>query len=199
MIDPSSFAYIHRAIRAAYESRAAILSTAMEIAEAEAADPAERTTVDAAAISDEIDAAAAAALQDQVTWPSETDSDRLDRAFAALEQSHVIARQDFTCCQSCGHAEIWDEVGDEDDVWRGYVFFHSQDTDRAIDGGGLYLGYGSATGEQAATTAIGDDVVAALRAVGLSVTWDGSLNSRIRVEPFEWRRRLDPEDFPAGS
>jgi hypothetical protein len=78
------------------------------------------------------------------------------------------------------------------------VFFHSQDTDRAIDGGGLYLGYGSATGEQAATTAIGDDVVAALRAVGLSVTWDGSLNSRIRVEPFEWRRRLDHEDFPAG-
>src|SRR5215469_4841948 len=76
------------------------------------------------------------AREEQISWPVPTDCDRLDRAFAALERSGVVARQNFTCCQNCGHAEIDDEIGEASKQRRivGYTFYHFQDTERAAEG-----------------------------------------------------------------
>src|SRR5262245_23929207 len=46
----------------------------------------------------------------QRDWVGPTDCDRLDAAFADLEGQGIVARQNFTCCQTCGHYEIWEEV-----------------------------------------------------------------------------------------
>lgn len=51
-----------------------------------------------------------------------------------------MARQNFTCCQTCGLAEIDDEievVRAEGRPVRGYAFFHQQDTAGAVEGGSL--------------------------------------------------------------
>jgi hypothetical protein len=58
----------------------------------------------------ETDKAFAEQLDVQGQWPSVTDCDRLDQAFADLDGSGIVARQNFTCCQNCGHAEIGDEI-----------------------------------------------------------------------------------------
>ena len=42
-------------------------------------------------------------------WPALTDHDRLEQAFAALETQGVVCRQNFTCCGTCGVAEIGDD------------------------------------------------------------------------------------------
>ncbi|MEH6698729.1 MAG: hypothetical protein V7672_08520 [Brevundimonas sp.] len=124
-------------------------------------------------------------------WPEVTDCDRLDAAFAALEASGVIARQNFTCCGTCGAYEIGGELEDarsQGRPARGYAFYHQQDTERGIEGEGLYLNYGACEEGEDAAVAIGHEIVAALKAKGLSPDWDGRIEQRIGV-PLDWKRR----------
>lgn len=126
----------------------------------------------------------------QATWPAVTDVDRLDRAFEDLQSAGIVCRQNFTCCTNCGSSEIWDEieqVRDEGVPVRGYAFFHMQDTDRAAEGGGLYLAYGAAA-QGADAVAIGHEIVASLRKHGLAPEWDGTVATRISV-PMDWKKR----------
>lgn len=124
-------------------------------------------------------------------WDENTDCDRLDAAFAALEEDGIVARQNFTCCGTCGATEIWDEIEaarDEGESVQGYAFFHMQDTESAVEGHGLYLNYGACEEGEAAAIAIGHRIVAALEAQGLATTWDGQLEQRIAVA-LEWKKR----------
>lgn len=126
-------------------------------------------------------------------WPEWTDCDRLDAAFAALEAEGVIARQHFTCCGTCGSAEIWDEIAAVEESGgpaSGYAFYHVQDTDRAVDGEGVYLNYGACEEGEEAALAIGRQIVTQIEAHGLRTDWDGSWGHRIKVE-LEWKRRRD--------
>ncbi|MFI9008770.1 DUF6891 domain-containing protein [Actinosynnema sp. NPDC053489] len=142
---------------------------------------------------------------EQAGWPATTDVDRLLAAFAALDRGGIVARADFTCCQTCGHAEIGAEAAGPA---RGYVFFHRQDTEGAVARGRLWLAFGSFAGSAgpgaadpaaadpapadlaAADEAVGREVVAALAAGGLPVEWNGSVRTRIEVGPITWRKRL---------
>ncbi|MFJ6670352.1 DUF6891 domain-containing protein [Actinosynnema sp. NPDC091369] len=122
---------------------------------------------------------------EQRGWPAGTDVDRLFEVFDALDRGGITARADFTCCQTCGHAEIGDEAGEGA---RGYVFFHRQDTERAVADGQVWLAYGSLG--DVADEAVGHEVVAALTAGGLPVEWNGSARTRIKVGPIAWQKRL---------
>ncbi|KOG39191.1 DUF6891 domain-containing protein [Streptomyces resistomycificus] len=128
-------------------------------------------------------------VEQQEAWSGPTDPDRLERAFAALEGEGVVAREDFTCCRSCGMAEIGAEADGRDGV-RGFVFFHQQGTRAAAEGHGLSLYYGGFDDSEATTTAVGHQVVAALTAAGLSARWDGDPAKAIDVTPLNWRKRL---------
>lgn len=126
-------------------------------------------------------------VAEQAAWQGETDPERLTRAFTALQEAGITARENFTCCRSCGQAEIGAESADDA---RGFVYFHSQCTDSAAAGRGLTLLYGGFDGSPATTAAIGHEVVAALDAVGLRTDWDGDPERAITVTPLDWRRRL---------
>lgn len=135
--------------------------------------------------------ALAAHAQAQSAWPAETDCDRLDAAFAALERDGVVARQHFTCCGTCGLAEIDRELaaaGTKTGPVRGYTFYHWQDTEAAVDGYGLCLYYGACVEGEAPALAIGREIVAALEGHGLKPEWDGSWDRRIEL-PLDWKRR----------
>lgn len=128
---------------------------------------------------------------EQAGWQAVTDCDRLDAAFAALEREGVVCRQNFSCCGACGAAEIWDEMAAAEERGRavvGYAFFHMQDTEAAVEGGGLYLSYGAVEAGPDAAEAVGRAVVDALEAKGLDPLWDGEWTHRIFV-PLRWQRR----------
>ncbi|HSH04805.1 MAG TPA: hypothetical protein VLL52_19995 [Anaerolineae bacterium] len=123
-------------------------------------------------------------------WVTATDCDRLDIAFAELNQIGIVARQHFTCCQTCGHYEIDDEVrgaAKRQEV-LGYVFYHQQDTASAVERGYLYLAFGAVVDAPQQVKLVGERVVQALRDVGLSVKWEGDINRRIRVA-LQWEKR----------
>jgi hypothetical protein len=133
----------------------------------------------------------AAQLVEQATWPALTDCDRLDAAFTALEGEGIICRQNFSCCGTCGSAEIWDEIAGAQEAGRparGYAFYHVQDTESAVEGYGLYLNYGAVEEGEAAALAVANEVVARLERHGLRVSWDGRWSRRIGVS-LDWKRR----------
>lgn len=130
-------------------------------------------------------------LQEQTKWIEETDCDKLDKAFDELEKQGIVSRQNFTCCQTCGHAEIWEEIeqAKQDSEVSGYVFYHWQDTERVVEEGLLYLAYGAIEASDEDAKEVAQKVVDTLRGHGLKVDWNGSLDKRICVEDIKWRRR----------
>ncbi|NEC09645.1 hypothetical protein [Streptomyces sp. SID7909] len=127
-------------------------------------------------------------VAEQRGWADEvTDPDRLERAFARLDRSGITARENFTCCRSCGMSEIG-AAGREDA--RGFVFFHGQGAEHAAAGHGLALYYGGFQDSPERTAAVGREVAAALGEAGLTVEWDGSPDKAIELTGLDWRKRL---------
>ncbi|MFF5259330.1 DUF6891 domain-containing protein [Actinomadura viridis] len=148
----------------------------------------------------------AAYREEQRGWDGDlVDAERLLAAFRDLDLSGIVARADFTCCHSCGTAEIAGEVPGGAPV-AGYVFCHRQDVDAAARGEGLFLSYGTFD-EEGDPAEIGRRTVEALRGRGLTVEWDGEVTTRIQL-PLVWRRRRYahlarspgvPEETPADA
>ena len=183
--------YVREAVRAGFLPADEIAGRACEIMED---DPALRPHADRFAAEE-----LAAHAVEAAGWPAVTDCDRLDAAFAALEETGIVARQDFSCCGNCGSAEIDDEMEAAAAAGarpvRGYCFYHMQDTARVVDGGGLSFNYGPRWEEGLTdadyaprAVAVGKEVAAALAAAGLEVDWNGRLDRRIGVA-LEWCRR----------
>ncbi len=137
-----------------------------------------------------VDAALNRFRDEMDSWPVETDCDRLTQAFEQLEEEgRIVAREDFSCCQSCGRSEIGDDVEDLS-VFHGFVFYHNQDTDGAVEGGSLFLAFGTFKDEgDAAAIRIGRKICDVLAAHELETEWNGSNKTRIIVH-LDWKRRL---------
>ncbi len=145
-------------------------------------------------------------LLEQASWPAVTDFDRLQAAVSTLEDSGVVVRQNFTCCGTCASHEIWEEIVEQVERGRainGYAYFHMQDTDRAVEGGGLCFGYGAvgspddgyrAPNEPEASVAVGHRIQEALEKQGLRTEWSGTIERRVAVA-LDWKRRLPAEDL----
>lgn len=138
---------------------------------------------------------------DQRNWPAVTDCDRLRAAFCTLADAGFIARHHYSCCQSCGVFEIGIELDDAAlrcEQKRAYVFYHVQDTESAVDGYGIMLAYGSASGEQQDCAAVGREIVVAIQEQGLDVQWSGDVAERIHVL-MDWKHRWPPRKSDAIS
>jgi hypothetical protein len=127
------------------------------------------------------------------TWPDVTDCDRLDTAFAALNERGVIALQNAGMTQSDGHSDFRQAYDDHHNKSSivGYCFYHGQDLERAVRGGGLYFAFGPVDPKEEETTGveIGNMVREELERVGFAVEWDGTFANRIRVPRILWQRR----------
>jgi hypothetical protein len=142
---------------------------------------------------------------DMRSWHRVTDCDRLDAAFEELNARGVMARHNWWCCRNCGRSAMPDEFQRLDGEWEGrpiigYAFYHNQDTERAVEGGGIYLGYGSCESAdteaayEARSVEVARMAVDALERHGLKVTWDGTYDTCPRIDLL-WQRRARPERF----
>ncbi|MCX4246396.1 DUF6891 domain-containing protein [Paraliomyxa miuraensis] len=125
------------------------------------------------------------------SWTEPTVNDHLDAAFVALRRQGIVALQDAGYTMSDG----WEDVHEVRDriprAWGG-VFFHRQDVERAVEGGGLLLAFGAfATGDdhESESLRLATQTCEVLAAHDIATEWNGTLKQRIRVLPFEWRKR----------
>lgn len=127
----------------------------------------------------------------QAEWSAATDCDRLDKAFARLNDMGIVARQHWTCCHNCGLAEIWDEINGpllDEDV-QGYAFYTQHDTETAYFHKHLSIMYASLGDDLENFAAVGHIVVNILREAGLTVEWNGDPKKLIEVVNLDWKRR----------
>lgn len=127
----------------------------------------------------------------EATWTETTHNDRIDAAFAELRSKGIVALQDAGYTMSDGWEDVHDARARVGDAW-GATFFHRQDVERAVDGGGLMLAYGAfVRGEQhePESLRVAQLVCDVLAAHGVPTTWDGTIRQRVHVSPFEWRKR----------
>lgn len=135
---------------------------------------------------------------------------RTRAAFDELNANGVIARADFTCCGTCASAEIGDER-DDSRHWRGFVYFHSQDTDRLIEDGATYIGYGAFEPEdfdEDAYNRLSDDakrdlyfgdvvrmldevVFPIVRRHGIEPEWNRDLGTRVLLTNADWYEPIE--------
>ncbi|MEJ3745597.1 hypothetical protein WEI85_20185 [Actinomycetes bacterium KLBMP 9797] len=127
-----------------------------------------------------------ARVRQQAQWAGQEVRTNLDLAFDDLNAAGIVARQDFTCCGTCGAAEIEDEA-DDSRHWRGYVFYHQQDTPGLADEGSVYLSYGVFPPDSMDVREfVNTEVVPRLTARGLDVEWNTDLGTRILVRGAQW-------------
>jgi hypothetical protein len=130
--------------------------------------------------------------QAEKTWPSVTDCDRLDQAFAALDRAGIIALHNAGYTLSDGTSDVseaYRERGGKSSGISGYCFYHGQDVERAVAGQGLDLAFGDIDGDAAKGVEIGRRIVAELTRQGLTVEWNGAIETRLFIPGFDWRRR----------
>jgi hypothetical protein len=124
----------------------------------------------------------------QAGWTGSTLNDAIDRAFAELNERGIVALQDAGSTMSAGWEDAREAKSSRDDA-RGAVFYHRQDLERAVDGGGLLLAYGAFTDDDQQTLAVAHEIRTVLENHGVPVEWNGSEHDRLRIPPFEWRKR----------
>jgi hypothetical protein len=127
-------------------------------------------------------------------WPSETDCDRLGKAFRELTLLGIVSVENAGYTMDEGwedYRQAVDDSGWERDAVRGGCFYHGQDLERAVLGYGIDLAFGSTKGGDEADVAIGREIVEVIAKHGFSPTWNGTPEQRISF-PINWQRRCGP-------
>lgn len=109
-------------------------------------------------------------------------------AFKELRKEGILARANFTCCQTCGGYDLGvkaDAINKKKlGACKGWVFWHRQDNDRWDEDGTLTIAYTGADYKKkviATTLDIGVALFKALEKQGLKIDWCGSDDKRITV------------------
>lgn len=156
---------------------------------------------------EELERSAAKLASQRLSWPSETDCDRLDRVEVDLRDQGILLWQVSPCCDTCTGAELPDRIdalerrhpGFRGRV-RGYAFFIDQNMAEELADTtelSVYLAYGwfspddsSVAPEEYEEKALGvaGEVCASLKKHGFQVDWDGEFSRKIGVS-LNWQRR----------
>jgi hypothetical protein len=139
----------------------------------------------------------------EATWPAVTTNDKIDAAFKELNEAGIVALQGAGYTMGDGWDEANDIAAQLENPPRGAVFYHWQDLERGVKGEGLWLAYGAyveGEGHEQASLAIAAEACEVLRRHGVAVTFRGTIEERIFIEPFTWQRRYRAEpDEPAAA
>jgi hypothetical protein len=124
--------------------------------------------------------------REELTWDAVTVNDSIKAAFDDLRQQDLVVWEKAGLTIQDGWAVAAETRRSGD---RGAVFFHQQDVYDALAGHSLLLAFGLFAEGDDATSELGEDVVAALRARGVATRWNSNPTRRIELEPFSWRKR----------
>ncbi|HYV35368.1 MAG TPA: hypothetical protein VE988_06675 [Gemmataceae bacterium] len=127
----------------------------------------------------------------ETSWPKTTDCDRLDGAFKTLNAQGIIALQNTGFEMSDGLPAVA-EVLHQRGIYRviGYCFYHGQDVESAVAGGGLMVAFGDLHDDLNRKAEIGQRVKVVLEQHGLIVKWNGDPQTRLDIPKLDWKRRF---------
>jgi hypothetical protein len=128
--------------------------------------------------------------QEERSWPSLTDCDRLNRSFMTLNSENIISIQNAGYTSSDGHEEVGKIHKTKPyGTFRGYCFYHGQDLERAVNGDGLMLAFGDMKDTEDGKQLVANRIIEVLIGAGLDPKWTGETNRRIEIPGLKWMRR----------
>jgi len=154
-------------------------------------------TLDEEWIKTEIDRQYAERRQEQLSWPAQTDFDRLALVFDELNALGIISLHNTGYTRQDGEGDVADlhhQLKAVGVTTTGYCFYHGQDLERVIQGYNLYLAFGAFESGDAAGIAIGEKIVSTLEKYGFNYNWNHTLDTRIDVPGIKWLKRFDNEN-----
>ena len=130
----------------------------------------------------------------EASWPDETDCDRLNQVFDQLNAKGIIALQNAGYTMSDGLSDVGEELHQRGrESTSGYCFYHGQDLERAVSGGGLMLAFGDLDDDKTGKTEIGISVRDVLESNGFTTEWNGDPETRINIPNIDWKRRYSQQ------
>src|SRR5262245_54432258 len=126
----------------------------------------------------------------EASWPDRTDCDRLDQAFEELNARGVVALHNAGYTMSDGISDVSEALHERGRKgMKGYCFYHGQDVERAVAGGGLMIAFGDFDDDKIKKTKVGELVKAVLQESGIAVDWNGDPETRLNLPTLDWKRR----------
>jgi hypothetical protein len=115
--------------------------------------------------------------------------ENMNKAFNDMRKVGFIARQDFSCCQSCAGSELAREAAKRVQAGKtvnGVVYYHHQDAEGRNEGRNFYLAYGEVDSDKIGkirmdTKTVGERVCEILKKHNVPFEWDGTSKSRILI------------------
>jgi len=104
--------------------------------------------------------------------------EQLNEFFSNLKDRSISVKEDFTCCKTCGAAEILSFQRNSD---MGYCFYHNQSTEEAAKTGELYLYWGAYSEEEIDEIIIANAIVDEAQACKIDVKWNGFASDAIHL------------------
>ncbi len=131
-------------------------------------------------------------LKQAESWQRPTDFERLSNVFDQLNLEGIVSlhKAGFTRQDAEGDCtEIMDKLRSLRINVKGYCYYHAQDVERLIDGQeGLMLGYDGFEQNDDLAMHVARRIVEELRKNQFDVKWSGSLDSRIEIVSFDWKK-----------
>lgn len=123
-------------------------------------------------------------------WPQVTDIDRLENVFQVLNSNGILCLHNAGYTMSDGHEDSSNALRSyPKGKFFGYCFYHGQDLERAISGGGLMLAYDHVDGDVPEKIKVAQTMQQELEKAGFILDWDGTTNQRINIPQFDWKHR----------
>jgi len=103
----------------------------------------------------------------------------ISQLFKNLRKKGILARQNFSCCGSCGSYELFNYIKDTDKI--GYVFWHHQENKSFKKHGEVFLHFSSKSDDDAETIKIGKTIVEEIIKLNLPYEWNESASECIHI------------------
>ena len=131
-------------------------------------------------------------------WKQPTDFDRLRTVFDQLNKEKIVSlhKVGFTR-QDAEHdcREIIDELAALGIKAKGYCYYHIQDLERAMDENILFIGYDSIDYNDEIAIDIAKRILVLLEENGFQTSWNGSVETRLKIEDINWQKAYDGIDY----
>jgi hypothetical protein len=128
----------------------------------------------------------------EATWPLRTDFDRLDDVFKILRSAGILALHNAGNTQSEAQSDArkeWDNLGGPESGLKGFVFYHSQDVERVIASGDLYIGFSTFPDGTIPALELAQQTALEFVKAGFTVTVPLNVDTRILVTGVDWKKR----------